>query len=61
VVSKDVDAAKIVNRDQTASPDEMGGDPSCWLHLFCSECGVQLDGTAHHSGCTAQAPNDLAR
>jgi hypothetical protein len=32
--------------------EEMGGDPSCWLHLFCQDCGVQLDGTEHLATCT---------
>jgi hypothetical protein len=42
----------------TKADEEMGGDPSCWLHLFCPDCGVQLDGTAHHAGCQAPVASE---
>jgi hypothetical protein len=32
--------------------EDMGGDPVCWAHLFCQECGVLLDGTAHGANCS---------
>jgi hypothetical protein len=57
-VSNDVNAAQIVDHGEMTPPEEMGGDPACWLHLFCSDCGVQLDGTAHYSGCSMQVPHD---
>lgn len=27
-----------------------GGEPACWAHLVCPECGT-LDGERHHRGC----------
>jgi hypothetical protein len=24
-------------------PEETGGDPACWAHLLCPECGAVLD------------------
>jgi len=31
--------------------DEAGGDPVCWAHLVCEECGaVTTDG--HRAGCS---------
>lgn len=24
-------------------PEDTGGDPVCWLHLVCDECGAFLD------------------
>lgn len=33
-------------------PDEEGGDPVCWAHLVCLECGaVTTEG--HRPGCQA--------
>jgi tellurite resistance-related uncharacterized protein len=29
-----------------------GGDPACWAHLVCSECGIVLDGGSHRSACS---------
>jgi hypothetical protein len=34
--------------------DEFGGDPVCWAHLLCPDCGVVLTpGVEHRSGCRA--------
>jgi hypothetical protein len=34
--------------------DEFGGDPVCWAHLLCWDCGVVLTpGVEHRSGCQA--------
>jgi hypothetical protein len=34
---------------------EEGGDPVCWAHLVCPECGsIVTDG--HRAGCEASAP-----
>ena len=42
------------DRDPAASspgvPEEMGGDPACWAHLVCPECGAITSGT-HRPGC----------
>jgi hypothetical protein len=57
-MSPDAQAKKVVPEVKSLSVNEMGGDPSCWLHLFCAECGVQLDGTPHHPGCTEPPPVD---
>lgn len=59
-MSQNADPRKIVPESAPVSQDEMGGDPSCWLHLFCADCGVQLDGTAHLPGCTKPPPVDEA-
>jgi hypothetical protein len=29
-----------------------GGDPACYAHLLCPQCGVVLDGDEHRPGCT---------
>jgi hypothetical protein len=45
-------AAKEPEDSSQLLGNDMGGDPSCWLHLFCQDCGVQLDGTEHLATCT---------
>jgi hypothetical protein len=37
----------------TFDDEEMGGDPVCWAHLLCQECGAMLDGSAHAANCPA--------
>ena len=32
---------------KTWDADTEGGDPACWAHLICPECGVVLEGTSH--------------
>jgi Protein of unknown function (DUF3565) len=36
--------------DQTA---DAGGEPACFAHLVCPECGAVLEGGLHRPGCTA--------
>ena len=34
--------------------DEFGGDPVCWAHLLCWDCGVVLTpGVVHRRWCQA--------
>jgi hypothetical protein len=37
--------------------DEAGGDPVCWAHLVCPECGA-IETEGHRAGCqlAGQAP-----
>lgn len=35
---------------EAASPGEEGGEPACWAHLVCPECGAMASGT-HRPGC----------
>jgi hypothetical protein len=32
-----------------------GGDPVCWAHLVCDECGA-VTAEGHRAGCSAGAP-----
>jgi hypothetical protein len=35
-----------------------GGDPACWAHLVCAECGaVETEG--HREGCRFEHPGGL--
>jgi hypothetical protein len=33
-----------------------GGEPACWAHLLCPECGVVLDGGGHAKDCKLRGP-----
>jgi hypothetical protein len=35
----------------TVSTSDEGGDPACWVHFLCLECGAVLDGGPHVQGC----------
>jgi hypothetical protein len=40
-----------VRPDADAEPeDEQGGDPVCWAHLVCPECG-SIVSEGHRDGC----------
>ncbi len=40
-------------QDQAWSEDDyaIGGDPVCWAHLLCPECGAVM-GDSHRPGCS---------
>jgi len=42
-----------VRQNDSATHDvpEAGGEPACWAHLLCPECGAVLDGGPHRDGC----------
>jgi hypothetical protein len=33
------------------SGDDAGGDPVCWAHLVCDECGA-ITSEGHRAGCS---------
>lgn len=35
---------------------DSGGDPACWAHRVCAECGAVLDNGGHRAGCAADPP-----
>jgi hypothetical protein len=35
--------------------DSAGGDPVCWAHLVCDECGA-ITTEGHRAGCSAGSP-----
>lgn len=41
---------------------ELGGDPACWAHLVCPECGRLAEGKSAEEGicavCGATLPSD---
>ena len=37
-----------------AGDDAEGGDPVCWAHLVCDECGA-ITTEGHREGCSAGA------
>ena len=38
-----------------AGDDAEGGDPVCWAHLVCEECGA-ITAEGHRAGCSRQGP-----
>jgi hypothetical protein len=59
-MSKDVDNDEHAHDETPMTPDEMGGESSCFVQYFCADCGVQLDGTAHRPECTAHVEPSVA-
>jgi hypothetical protein len=53
-----IDAKDAISAGPAALPvEEMGGDPACWIHLFCPDCGVQLEASDHLPSCQAPSFN----
>ena len=48
-----VDRGQIVPKavDSKPASDDESGDPACWAHLICPECGTVLDGGPHREDC----------
>lgn len=40
---------------ERAEDDAEGGDPVCWAHLVCDECGA-ITTEGHRAGCSAGSP-----
>ena len=38
-----------------ADDDAAGGDPVCWAHLVCDECGA-ITTEGHRAGCSRRGP-----
>jgi hypothetical protein len=53
-----MDSEHPMRDEPVADPaDEEGGDPVCWAHLVCLECGaVTTEG--HRPGCQAAGARD---
>ena len=45
-------AAVLAQILRTDVESDAGGDPVCWAHLVCPECGA-IESEGHRSGCTA--------
>lgn len=43
-------------RDRPNHEPAPAGEPACYLHLICKECGVLLDGSPHAVGCRTNTP-----
>lgn len=38
------------NPDIAPADVDHGGEPACWAHLICPDCGAMIS-EGHHSGC----------
>jgi hypothetical protein len=36
----------------TSGDSTLGGEPACFAHLVCEQCGVVLDGSPHAPDCS---------
>jgi hypothetical protein len=46
--------------DEWAEDAAAGGDPVCWAHLVCPECGA-IESEGHRAGCSAAQAQDPAQ
>jgi hypothetical protein len=48
----------VTGADDTGDGGDGGGDPVCWAHLLCPECGAVPDrpGDDHCARCGAEFP-----
>jgi len=37
---------------------DQGGDPACWAHLVCQECGAFVAGSPHQADCSCSGDDD---
>jgi hypothetical protein len=44
----------LCRADEEAEEAELGGDPVCWAHLVCEECGA-ISSEGHRAGCSLAA------
>jgi hypothetical protein len=64
VISGDAeDSAHTGHMTENADDErEIGGDPACWAHLVCPECGRFAEGNSAETGicavCGAALPTD---
>ena len=40
------------------SVSDFGGDPACWLHRVCDDCGTVIEGEAAHDCPDREAHTD---
>ncbi len=47
-------------RPAPEAEESAGGDPACWAHLVCQECGAVVSGASgaggHRPGCRSGPP-----
>ena len=49
------DPAPTVAAAMAAAEPDAGGEPACWAHLICADCGAVVS-EGHRQGCDAAAP-----
>ena len=50
----------VVSESEPAPAEDVGGDPVCWLHLVCPECGglAEEQPPAQCPRCGAEIPGE---
>jgi hypothetical protein len=54
VTGQDDDIEVPVRPDGEVEEAGLGGDPVCWAHLVCEECGA-ITSEGHRAGCSLAA------